>query len=104
MPWHYCVTRATLSSLPRFAAASGAGVAEGAVTVHRPLALGYPPAATSTGVLAKEPAMAKHKFLNPDTIAKPIGYTHVVERSRVRRGSVYIAGQLGLDPERRSDW
>ena len=23
--------------------------------------------------------MAKHKFLNPDTIAKPVGYTHVVE-------------------------
>jgi enamine deaminase RidA (YjgF/YER057c/UK114 family) len=41
------------------------------------------------------PAMPKHKFLNPDAIAKPIGYTHVVEPVSGR--IVFISGQLGLD-------
>jgi enamine deaminase RidA (YjgF/YER057c/UK114 family) len=40
--------------------------------------------------------MSKHKFLNPDTIAKPIGYTHVVEAAAPAR-LIYISGQLGLD-------
>jgi enamine deaminase RidA (YjgF/YER057c/UK114 family) len=40
--------------------------------------------------------MPKHKFLNPDTIAKPIGYTHVVESTAPGR-FVFISGQLGLD-------
>ncbi len=40
--------------------------------------------------------MAKHKFLNPDTIAKPIGYTHVVEPAAPGR-IIFISGQLGLD-------
>ncbi len=40
--------------------------------------------------------MAKHKFLNPDTIAKPIGYTHVVEPTVPGR-IIFISGQLGLD-------
>jgi enamine deaminase RidA (YjgF/YER057c/UK114 family) len=40
--------------------------------------------------------MAKHKFLNPDTIAKPVGYTHVVEPSGPGR-IIFISGQLGLD-------
>jgi enamine deaminase RidA (YjgF/YER057c/UK114 family) len=40
--------------------------------------------------------MAKHKFFNPDTIAKPIGYTHVVEAAAPAR-LIYISGQLGLD-------
>jgi enamine deaminase RidA (YjgF/YER057c/UK114 family) len=35
------------------------------------------------------------RFINPATIAKPPGYTHVVEVSGPGR-VVYIAGQLGL--------
>jgi 2-iminobutanoate/2-iminopropanoate deaminase len=42
--------------------------------------------------------MPKHKFLNPDTIAKPVGYTHVVEPTLPGR-IVFISGQLGLDTE-----
>jgi enamine deaminase RidA (YjgF/YER057c/UK114 family) len=40
--------------------------------------------------------MPKHKFLNPDTIAKPAGYTHVVESAGPGR-IIFISGQLGLD-------
>ena len=40
--------------------------------------------------------MAKHKFLNPDTIAKPVGYTHVVEPAAPGR-IIFISGQLGRD-------
>jgi enamine deaminase RidA (YjgF/YER057c/UK114 family) len=40
--------------------------------------------------------MPKHKFLNPDTIAKPVGYTHVVEAAAPGR-IIFISGQLGLD-------
>jgi enamine deaminase RidA (YjgF/YER057c/UK114 family) len=41
--------------------------------------------------------MAAHlRFLNPKTISKPPGYTHVVEATGPGR-IVYIAGQLGLD-------
>jgi enamine deaminase RidA (YjgF/YER057c/UK114 family) len=40
--------------------------------------------------------MPKHKFLNPDLIAKPVGYTHVVEPAAPGR-IVFISGQLGLD-------
>jgi enamine deaminase RidA (YjgF/YER057c/UK114 family) len=40
--------------------------------------------------------MAKHKFLNPDTIAKPVGYTHVVEPA-APGWIIFISGQLGLD-------
>jgi enamine deaminase RidA (YjgF/YER057c/UK114 family) len=40
--------------------------------------------------------MAKHTFLNPDTIAKPVGYTHVVEAAAPGR-IIFISGQLGLD-------
>lgn len=42
--------------------------------------------------------MTKPRFINPDTIAKPPGYTQVVEVIRPGR-TVYIAGQLGLDLE-----
>ncbi|BAT59866.1 RutC family protein YjgH [Variibacter gotjawalensis] len=35
------------------------------------------------------------KFLNPDGMSKPTGYTHVVEVSGTGR-TIYIAGQLGL--------
>ncbi len=40
--------------------------------------------------------MPIHRFQNPSTIAKPAGYTHVVEAASPGR-IVYIAGQLGLD-------
>jgi enamine deaminase RidA (YjgF/YER057c/UK114 family) len=40
--------------------------------------------------------MPIHRFHNPPTIAKPAGYTHVVEATSPGR-IVYIAGQLGLD-------
>ena len=36
------------------------------------------------------------RFINPQTIAKPPGYTHVVEATAPGR-TVYIAGQLGFD-------
>jgi enamine deaminase RidA (YjgF/YER057c/UK114 family) len=36
------------------------------------------------------------RFLNPDTLYKPPGYSHVVESTGPGR-TVYIAGQLGLD-------
>ena len=36
------------------------------------------------------------RFLNPKTISKPPGYTHVVEATGPGR-IVYIAGQLGMD-------
>jgi enamine deaminase RidA (YjgF/YER057c/UK114 family) len=40
------------------------------------------------------------RFLNPKTIAPPPGngYTHVVEATGPGR-TIYIAGQLGLDPD-----
>jgi enamine deaminase RidA (YjgF/YER057c/UK114 family) len=44
--------------------------------------------------------MAKHKFFNPDTIAKPIGYTQVVEPAGPGR-IIFISGQLGLDLDNR---
>ncbi len=40
--------------------------------------------------------MPIHRFHNPSTIAKPTGYTHVVEATTPGR-IIYIAGQLGLD-------
>ncbi len=41
---------------------------------------------------------ANIRFINPSTLAKPPGYTYVVETSGPAR-TVYIAGQLGLDME-----
>lgn len=38
------------------------------------------------------------RFQNPRTMAKPPGYTHVVEITGPGR-IVYIAGQLGLEPD-----
>ncbi|MBM3530690.1 MAG: RidA family protein [Alphaproteobacteria bacterium] len=38
------------------------------------------------------------RFMNPPAIAKPGGYTHVVEITGPGR-VVYIAGQLGLKPD-----
>ena len=40
--------------------------------------------------------MPNLRFLNPDTMAKPPGYTNVVEQTGPGR-FVYLAGQLGLD-------
>src|SRR5262245_65071026 len=40
--------------------------------------------------------MPNTRFINPPTIAKPPGYTHVVEITGPAR-IVYVAGQLGLD-------
>src|SRR5262245_12538017 len=39
--------------------------------------------------------MSDHRFINPDTIAKPTGYTHVVETRGQR--TVYISGQVAFD-------
>ncbi len=44
--------------------------------------------------------MKAPRFINPDTIAKPPGYTQVVEVTGPGR-TIYIAGQLGLDLEGR---
>jgi enamine deaminase RidA (YjgF/YER057c/UK114 family) len=40
--------------------------------------------------------VSQTRFINPQTLAKPAGYTHVVEATAAGR-LVYIAGQLGLD-------
>ena len=40
--------------------------------------------------------MGQTRFINPDALSKPPGYTHVVEASTPGR-LVYIAGQLGID-------
>ena len=42
--------------------------------------------------------MSNMRFMNPETIAKPGGYSHVVEITGPGR-IVYIAGQLGLKPD-----
>ena len=40
--------------------------------------------------------MSQTRFINPDSLGKPPGYTHVVEATAPAR-IVYIAGQLGVD-------
>jgi enamine deaminase RidA (YjgF/YER057c/UK114 family) len=40
--------------------------------------------------------MADIRFINPETLAKPPSYTHVVEVVGACR-TVYISGQLGID-------
>lgn len=40
------------------------------------------------------------RFLNPNTMAKPPGYTYVVEATGPNR-VIFIAGQLGLDTDNR---
>lgn len=40
--------------------------------------------------------MAPSRFINPDSLSKPPGYTQVVEVFGPRR-TIYVAGQLGLD-------
>lgn len=44
--------------------------------------------------------MTDARFLNPTTLPKPRGYTHVVETTGPGR-TVYIAGQLGNDRDGR---
>lgn len=41
---------------------------------------------------------SKPRFLNPDTLSIPPGYTHVVDMAGPAR-IIYIAGQLALDRE-----
>ncbi|MEA2948151.1 MAG: hypothetical protein QOI40_3481 [Alphaproteobacteria bacterium] len=40
--------------------------------------------------------MSQTRFINPESLGKPPGYTHVVEATTPAR-IVYIAGQLGVD-------
>jgi enamine deaminase RidA (YjgF/YER057c/UK114 family) len=40
--------------------------------------------------------VSQTRFINPETLSKPPGYTHVVEATAPAR-LVYIAGQLGID-------
>ena len=40
--------------------------------------------------------MSQIRFINPDALSKPPGYTHVVEATAPAR-LIYIAGQLGID-------
>ena len=40
--------------------------------------------------------MSQTRFINPESLGKPPGYTHVVEATAPAR-IVYIAGQLGVD-------
>src|SRR5260370_15751799 len=42
--------------------------------------------------------MSQIRFINPQALGKPPGYTHVVEITAPGR-IVYIAGQLGIDRE-----
>lgn len=42
---------------------------------------------------------SQKRFINPDTIAPPTGYTHVVETRGSR--TVYISGQIAVDAEGR---
>ena len=44
--------------------------------------------------------MSQTRFINPEALSKPPGYSHVVEASAPAR-LVYIAGQLGLDRDGR---
>ena len=42
--------------------------------------------------------MSQIRFINPQALGKPPGYTHVVEITTPAR-LVYVAGQLGIDRE-----
>jgi enamine deaminase RidA (YjgF/YER057c/UK114 family) len=44
----------------------------------------------------EEDAVSNTRFINPEALSKPPGYTHVVEATAPAR-IVYIAGQLGTD-------
>jgi enamine deaminase RidA (YjgF/YER057c/UK114 family) len=53
-----------------------------------------------TGPRAQEDAVSQTRFINPQALSKPPGYTHVVEATAPAR-LVYVAGQLGIDREGR---
>jgi 2-iminobutanoate/2-iminopropanoate deaminase len=44
----------------------------------------------------QEDAVSQTRFINPDALQRPPGYTHVVEATAPAR-LVYVAGQLGID-------
>lgn len=44
--------------------------------------------------------MSNPRFINPESVHKPPGYTHVVQATGPGR-TIYVAGQLGLDPSGR---
>ena len=50
--------------------------------------------------MIEEDGMTQTRFINPQALGKPPGYTHVVEVTGPVR-IVYIAGQLGVDREGR---
>jgi enamine deaminase RidA (YjgF/YER057c/UK114 family) len=45
-----------------------------------------------------EGATGLPRFINPETVHKPIGYTHVVEMTGPGR-TVYLSGQIGVAPD-----
>jgi enamine deaminase RidA (YjgF/YER057c/UK114 family) len=53
-------------------------------------------ASAAAPALAQGAASPNLRFINPSTIAKPPGYTHVIEVTGPGR-TVYIAGQTGRD-------
>jgi enamine deaminase RidA (YjgF/YER057c/UK114 family) len=48
--------------------------------------------------LKEDYAVSQTRFINPNALGKPPGYTHVVEATTPAR-IVYIAGQLGADKD-----
>jgi enamine deaminase RidA (YjgF/YER057c/UK114 family) len=56
--------------------------------------LGYRP--TENAEIKEENAVVDIRFINPETLAKPPSYTHVVEVVGACR-TVHISGQLGTD-------
>src|ERR1700749_3744394 len=53
-----------------------------------------------SGPIRRQTMASNTRFMNPETIAKPGGYSHVVETTGPGR-IVYIAGQLGVKPDGR---
>ena len=53
-------------------------------------------AGAAAPALAQDAASPNLRFINPSTLAKPPGYTHVIEVTGPGR-TVYIAGQTGRD-------
>jgi 2-iminobutanoate/2-iminopropanoate deaminase len=49
-------------------------------------------------VREQEDVVSQTRFINPQGLSKPLGYTHVVETAGSAR-LIYIAGQLGIDRE-----
>ena len=54
-----------------------------------------PPNRKTTNKLKKQGRKPEVKFINPETLPKPSGYTHVVEAGKGR--TIYISGQVALD-------